>query len=220
MRTTRMAGAGLLAGGLASAALLLAPDHLGALHPGAMIPGHEGLACTSCHEPAPGTMRQQLQAKLRHWIGWRMSTAAFGFEAPDSGDCLACHARPDDRHPVHRFMEPRFARARREVGAQACQGCHREHRGARVTAGGRFCVACHDDLTLKNDPSDVPHAALVAEARWDTCLGCHDFHGNHARQVQTRLDDAHTLSAVEAYLARGGDPYGATKTHAARSSRP
>jgi hypothetical protein len=35
--------------------------------------GHETLACADCHTKAPGTARQQLQAKLQYWLGNRAS---------------------------------------------------------------------------------------------------------------------------------------------------
>ena len=37
--------------------------------PGKMNTGHERLACDSCHRPAPGTVRQQLQANARYLLG-------------------------------------------------------------------------------------------------------------------------------------------------------
>jgi hypothetical protein len=217
---SRMAAAGLLLGAVLAVAVLISPTHLGLLNPGPMMPGHEELACAACHEPAPGTTRQQLQAKVRHLIGWRTSPAAFGFSAPSGTDCLACHARPDDRHPIHRFMEPRFASARETLGAHSCIGCHREHRGARISAGERFCASCHEDLKVAADPLDVSHATLVSDERWETCLGCHDFHGNHARTVQRLLADAHSAETIRDYLARGRDPYASSKIHPARSARP
>jgi hypothetical protein len=39
-------------------------------------------------------------------------------------------------------------------------------------------------------------------------LGCHDFHGNHKRVAQTRLEDAHAISAIVDYLNGGPSPYG------------
>ena len=216
----RMVAAGALLGCLLSGALALSPVHLGLLNPGPMTPGHGDLSCTSCHEPAQGSLRQQLQAKVRHWVGLRKAPAQFGYTAPDSSDCAACHARSDDAHAIHRFAEPRFVDALKTVGASSCLGCHREHSGRRVSSDGRFCAACHADLALKADPLDESHRTLIAEQRWTTCLGCHDYHGNHMRRAQGRLADALSASAIEAYLAQGRDPYASAKIHPARRIRP
>ena len=42
----------------------------------------------------------------------------------------------------------------------------------------------------------------------DTCLGCHDYHGNHKRPTQTKLGDAYATKAILDYLAGGTSPYG------------
>jgi hypothetical protein len=89
-----------------------------------------------------------------------------------------------------------------------------------VSSDGRFCAACHADLTMKADPLDESHRVLVAEQRWATCLGCHDYHGNHARRAQRRLEDMLPIDAVAAYLAQGRDPYADRKIHSARGTRP
>jgi hypothetical protein len=73
---------------------------------------------------------------------------------------------------------------------------------------------------MKADPLDESHRMLVAEQRWATCLGCHDYHGNHARRAQRRLRDMLPVDAVAAYLAQGRDPYADTKIHSARRTRP
>jgi hypothetical protein len=170
--------------------------------------GHAELACTDCHKEAPGTVRQQLQAKVQFWLGLRSSDAAFGHSRVDNAQCTDCHAREQDSHPVHRFLEPRFAQARAELGAESCVSCHREHKGVRVTMAPTACATCHQNLDLKREPLDVPHRELVARKEWNTCLGCHDFHGNHKRVTQTRFDDAYATSAIIDYLAGGPSPYG------------
>ena len=40
--------------------------------------GHAELACAECHKAAPGTVRQQLQAKVQYWLGQRSTDAAWG----------------------------------------------------------------------------------------------------------------------------------------------
>ena len=170
--------------------------------------GHAALECTDCHKEAPGTTRQQLQAKVQFWLGGRANDAALGHERVGNAQCADCHAREQESHPVHRFLEPRFAEARAELGAESCVSCHREHSGVRVTMPATACATCHGDLDLKREPLDVSHRELVARKDWDTCLGCHDFHGNHKRAAQTRLDAAFPPSAIRDYLAGGSSPYG------------
>lgn len=170
--------------------------------------GHAALACTDCHREAPGTTRQQLQAKVQFWLGGRERDAAFGHERVGNEQCATCHAREQDSHPVHRFLEPRFAEARAKLGAESCASCHREHTGVRVTMPATACASCHQDLDLKREPLDIPHRQLVARQEWQTCLGCHDFHGNHKRVTQTRVDDAYPPSTVRDYLAGGPSPFG------------
>lgn len=217
---TRIISISLLLGVAAAILVAVTPFHAHTLNPGPMTIGHEKVDCTSCHIPSPGTARQQVQAKLAHWMRFRKTPASFGFLSPVSASCTNCHARPDDAHPLHRFNEPRFADAVREVGANTCLGCHREHTGTRVSSGGEFCSVCHDDFVLRNDPLDVSHRILVAEERWSSCLGCHDYHGNHAREVQTRIADTYATNIIRSYLAAGPSPYGADKRHSARSQGP
>lgn len=182
--------------------------------------GHESVACDGCHMSAPGTLRQQVQAKVHFWVGLRETGTAFGHKPVDNRDCLACHARASDNHPVDRFTEERFAPARRALAAHSCSGCHTEHAGRRVTMPTTGCQHCHDELALKNDPLDVPHSRLVADKNWQSCLGCHDFHGNFVRQTQKRLTDAYSTEAVEDYLAGGPSIYGSQRRYQARTQRP
>lgn len=207
---------GAVAGTLALVALLL-PVREAWLARGPMNSGHETLACDFCHQPAPGTLRQQLQANLRHLAGWRRTSADFGREDVTNETCLACHERPDDRHPVYRFLEPRFAKVRAALAPQRCESCHREHRGVRITlAETGYCTNCHEDTRLRRDPVDVSHEQLIAADRWVTCLGCHDFHGNHVMQTATLLADARTPARVRAYFDGGASPYGTERRHPAR----
>jgi len=207
---------GLTLGAVAALAVLLTPLHFHFLNPGPMTPGHDAVSCVSCHPASPGTTRQQIQANLHYLLGLRKTSVAFAFQAPTVAVCQGCHSQPDDTHPLHRVSEPRFADALKSVAANTCLGCHQEHRGKRVSSGGEFCSACHDDLNLRNDPLDVSHRTLVAQQQWSTCLGCHDYHGNHARQVQKKLADAYDVEAIQSYLADGPDPYARAKRHPAR----
>lgn len=188
---------------------------------GPMIPGHETLSCQSCHLSAPGTTRQQIQANVRYRLGLRTTAAAFQHLPVTNETCLACHIRPRDNHPVHRFTEPRFAEARAAIQPQFCSACHGEHQGVRVTSEATFCVHCHADLTLKHDPLvDTSHAALIAAEQWDSCLTCHDFHGNHAMTPKVRQSEQLPITAVLAYFKDAPSPYSAQKFYQATEERP
>src|SRR5262245_32315196 len=193
---------------LAAAAAVLAPQAARFYAKGPANTGHETLACADCHQEAPGTARQQLQAKMQFRLGARATDAAFGTRRVGNEQCIACHERDQDSHPVHRFLEPRFAEARATLGVQSCTSCHREHQGVRVTMVPTACATCHQELDLKREPLDVPHRELVARKAWTSCLGCHDFHGNHRRTIPTRVDDAVSVSAIIDYLNGGPSPYG------------
>ena len=80
----------------------------------------------------------------------------------------------------------------------------------------RYCSNCHEDTRLKNDPVDIPHATLIDTERWDTCLGCHDFHGNHEMEVARRVHDAIPVERIELYFQGESSPYGAEKHYASR----
>jgi hypothetical protein len=172
-----------------------------------MNSGHEQTACEDCHRDAPGTLRQQLQANARYLLGRREAPVEFGKLPVGNQDCLACHERPFDRHPVFRFNEPRFSEARKALSPQLCASCHREHSGQRVTAQAGYCAECHADIDLSEDPVRPTHAQLSADGLWATCLGCHDFHGNHSFDPPTEFDARIDAREIEAYLKGGPSPY-------------
>lgn len=214
---------GLLAGCLAGMAVLIALtrpalDRWHALGP--MTQGHESLRCETCHKPAPGTARQQLQALVRHGLGWRGTPADFGSRDVGNEICLECHDRPNDRHPVFRFSEPRFAKARASLAPQFCVSCHLEHRGRRVTLETTaYCEVCHRETRLNKDPLDIPHRDLIAEKRWSTCLGCHDFHGNHVMKTPLRVVELIAEDKIKAYFAGGLSPYSERKKYPAKKEK-
>lgn len=197
-----------VAGGLAVTVVLLLPGREALHAKGAMNTGHQDLACDSCHRPAPGSLRQQLQANARWSLGLRAEPADFGRSDVGNAACLRCHERPNDRHPVFRFVEPRFAEARRAIAPQFCVSCHREHSGRRITAEQGYCVNCHSDLDLEDEPVvDVSHAELAERGDWSSCLGCHDFHGNHEMETPTRRSAAMPPARLADYFAGGPTPY-------------
>jgi hypothetical protein len=194
---------------LSALAVLVLPQFERLYAKGPPNTGHETLACADCHTTAPGTARQQLQAKLQYWLGNRTTDASFGHATVGNAQCTACHLRDADSHPVHRFLEPRFAEARAALGAHLCVSCHREHNGVRVTMIPTACSNCHQDLDIRNEPIiDVSHRELVKQHAWSSCLGCHDFHGNHRRVAQKEFKEAYSESTTMEYLA--GGPSGPT----------
>lgn len=181
-------------------------------------PGHEDLACTDCHAPAEGTLRQQLQANIRDFVGLREGTVTFGFEDVTNENCQACHDRPNDRHPTFRFLESRFVDARAAIAPQVCESCHLEHQGERVTIGGTYCVYCHTDLDLRDDPIEIPHAELVANEDWESCLQCHDYHGNHIMETPKMEEDMISQQVIEQYFKDGPSPYSDRRLYDAKET--
>jgi hypothetical protein len=205
--------------GLGCVVLLLSPEYERWRSPGPANAGHEALACSDCHRAAKGTMRQQLQANVRYLIGLRDRPVDFGLIAVDSPDCMDCHPRPTDRHPIYRFFEPRFADAREAIQPQRCISCHREHTGRRVTQPNGFCKNCHGGLSIPADPAEPTHEGIVKAEAWNTCLRCHDFHGNHEDETPEHLADGVTDGEIERYLEGGASPYSKKKRYPAREER-
>ena len=186
---------------------------------GPMNTGHESLVCNECHTPARGTPGQQIQTNINYLFGKRKSPVTFGLENVDNEKCLACHERPNDRHPVHRFEEPRFADARKNIMPTQCASCHNEHHGVRITIqNSGFCINCHKDTKLNNDPLDVPHHELIAQNMWTTCLQCHDFHGNHIYNVAERMLDTIPIQVIRNYFNGGDSPYTKNKKYEPKRS--
>lgn len=187
--------------------------------PGDFNTGHEKLICIECHESADGSIRQQIQANISYLLGNRTELAAFNFQVPDNKDCIACHERDDDKHPVYRFNEPRFLEARKAIQPQFCVSCHKEHTGVRVTSSPENCRYCHEEIEVKNDPLDISHADLIKLKEWDTCLLCHDFHGNHVMKTPVKTEDMLDKKLIRIYLEGGEDPYSEKKSAKTKESR-
>ena len=179
--------------------------------PGDFNTGHEDMPCMECHEEAPGSARQQIQANLQYLFGSRNDYVTFNFHTPDNKDCLACHERENDTHNVYRFNEPRFLKVRKIIQPQRCVSCHREHHGVRITADIDYCRHCHEETEIKNDPIEVPHTMLIKAGAWSTCLGCHDFHGNHEMDIPIKMDRLINVEALYTYFKGGPDPYSEKK---------
>ncbi len=171
--------------------------------------GHTKLECNECHSPAPGNFVGQAFNNLTHAVGLADSAPHFIYAPAGNEECLECHERPDDHHPLTEFMEPEFAEARQAMGVQFCVSCHQQHLGIRVSVAPRaVCQYCHDDMALRDDPIDTPHTTLISEQRWETCMGCHDFHGNHEGEVPTMMSEVLPEEQIQQYFDGGESPYG------------
>jgi len=224
----KTASKGYIIGGVVSIFLLILlslSDFHSLRMPNDLHNGHEALTCNECHEKAEGSFRQQIQANLHYLLGQRSTLAAFNFSTPDNKDCLACHEREDDRHPVYRFNEPRFSEVRKKIQPQLCSSCHQQHKSVMFTADSQNCRYCHKDMRLKNDllvmPHTTSHQDLIKHKRWDSCLACHDFHGNHMRKIPITDNAMLDKKALSAYLAGkiNSDPYANKKTAPAKETR-
>jgi Cytochrome c3 len=203
--------------GLLGLTVLLAPANDNFHAHGPMNSGHDTIKCEFCHQDAPGSLRQQIQANLRYAFGQRKRLADFGHQDVGNESCLGCHERPNDRHPVYRFLEPRFLKAREALRPQFCVSCHTEHKGQRVTrAEIGYCVNCHKKTKVRKDPLDVPHDRLIALKRWESCLGCHDFHGNHIMKTKKTVEQIIPAEKIRAYFQGGKSPYGDDRHYKAK----
>jgi hypothetical protein len=218
----RKSRVGYAAGAVCSAAfisMLLSPSHQRLRSPGPANAGHAELACGECHREAKGTIRQQLQANARWVIGLRDQPADFGLMPVSSNDCIACHERPTDRHPIYRFLEPRFAGVREAIAPHRCDSCHREHSGRRVTIANGFCRHCHGGMKVDGDRTEPSHEAMAAQAEWSACLRCHDFHGNHEEEPPASLARSIGERELERYLDGGSSPWTSQKRYMAEKTR-
>lgn len=175
---------------------------------GPMNTGHEGFSCNTCHADAKGNWIQQIQSNTEQALGMREKMVAFGSLPADTKKCLACHERDNDRHPTYRFLEPKHQKAIKKIDATNCATCHTEHNGIRITlANGNYCMNCHTNTKVKNDPVDTPHSELFKKGMWSTCLQCHDFHGNHQAPAVTLMKDTIPMATIKDYFMGGKDPY-------------
>lgn len=187
---------------------------------GPMNTGHEGFSCNTCHADAKGNWIQQIQSNSEYSLGMRKKMVDFGSLPADTKKCLACHERDNDRHPTHRFLEPKHQKAIKKIDATNCNTCHTEHNGIRTTlANGNYCMNCHSKTKVKNDPVDIPHAELFKKGMWSTCLQCHDFHGNHQAPAASLMKDTIPMATIKSYFAGGSDPYKGAKKFKALSEQ-
>ncbi|MHC4935855.1 MAG: hypothetical protein ACYTGJ_06525 [Planctomycetota bacterium] len=168
--------------------------------PGGQGDMHDNRECGLCHEPAPGTLRQQVQANIQYWLGNRDTPAAIGTIPVTDTACLDCHRMPWDEHPINDFLDPSYAEERELFGPHTCAGCHDHHSGVNLTISGDYCRHCHEEIDEPDPPTRPTHQRLVADGRWETCLQCHDFHGSHLHDAPLDLTDAASVERVLRYL--------------------
>jgi hypothetical protein len=185
---------------------------------GPLNTGHEKLKCEFCHQPAMGTLRQQLHANTIYFLGIRKTPVEIGFRSVTNSVCLKCHARATDNHPIYRFTEPKYQKVRQMIHPQICVSCHREHADARVTVNETFCKHCHEKIKIKNDPVKETHIDLAKQNRWETCLGCHDFHGNHKMKIATKFTDAYPVNTIKKYFKGTVSLYSKDKKYVAKET--
>jgi len=187
---------------------------------GPLNPGHEDLACKECHIPADGTIRQQLQANTRFYSGQRHTENDFVFTKISNKHCIACHDKKgDDQHPTYRFNEPRFKKARELIHPELCISCHQEHSGKRVSHfKATDCKHCHKEMHIEDDSITVPHDELIKREDWETCMGCHDFHGNHKMELETTVGRSIKTAKIQTYFNTAPTPYSGEIIHKAKES--
>lgn len=186
---------------------------------GPMNTGHELLTCEECHTVATGTLRQQLQMNSQYILGLVDESTSVGFNTVANEACIACHDRPDDDHAVYQFKEPKYSAVRRKVSPHLCNACHREHQGHRVSVEIQFCRVCHDSLTINNDSVSISHADLIKSNDWDSCMGCHDYHGNHVMKMKTDVGSIIPKIKINRYFKGGDSPYSNRKRYKAKTRR-
>jgi len=180
--------------------------------------GHENLKCEDCHFEAEGNLRQQVQHNVKTFlkVHEHKTYIDVGHKRVDNTACLSCHQRPNDRHPVSRFKEIRFAEQRKELGIHECRACHSEHTGTSMSIlPSNYCQSCHENTEVKDDPLDIKHQDLFRDGKWNTCLQCHDFHGNHIYKVPQYMKDTIPLLDVQNYLKGEKVIYSTRKHHKA-----
>lgn len=175
--------------------------------------GHEKLKCEHCHKEDIGSIRQRLQANIQYLLGGREQAVSFGLKPVSNNECIYCHERPNDRHPVYRFFEPKYQKIQKQIQPQFCVSCHREHTGKRVTSDMVFCKNCHKNLKLKNDPITKTHQEIVENKDWSSCLGCHDYHGNHRMKINTDYQKRIHKETIAQYFNVFASPYSKEKLY-------
>ena len=64
---------------------------------------------------------------------------------------------------------------------------------------------------------DISHKDLISQESWNTCIQCHDFHGNHKYALPEKMSDTIPMQTIQNYFDGGEDPYGKVKKYIALS---
>lgn len=186
---------------------------------GPMNTGHSDLSCIECHKNEEGNVRQQLQSKAASLFHQSGNSLNFINKSIENKTCTECHSRQDDVHPVHRFNEPKFDQAKQLIQPNKCTSCHMEHYGTRVTKlEPDYCMHCHGELKIKNDPISPTHEKIISNRSWESCLQCHDYHGNHIRKTPESFADTISKADLKLYFDGGRDPYSIDKREQAKTA--
>ena len=196
-----------------SVAAMTSPSTEQFLSPGGDNEMHEGMACDQCHETAEGTIRQQVQANVYHWLGSRQHGADFLTQPVESADCEACHPMKENFHPQQKLRKSKYYELDTMLGIRECSGCHDHHSSSVMQHAMTLCMHCHEVWGKKPDTTTPTHVELIAQGRWETCLQCHEFHGGHQREKIFLLEDAHKVDTIQNSLhGKSADPYGDLRT--------
>jgi len=156
--------------------------------PGALSPGHAGLAtdCFACHAPWHGATSQRcIACHPLPDIGWRTTKGAVlaksGIRTAfhqqlTQQDCMACHS--DHASPkLTQIIRKPFAHSMLRIEVQQrCESCHAKSvdpMHPQLTVG---CAKCHSTQGWK--PTTFDHAKrFVLDRDHDTqCVTCHASH--------------------------------------------
>ena len=185
---------------------------------GPATPGHESLACIDCHQAAVGTIGKQLLVNGHYLLNDRSRPVDFLHRPVTTGVCVSCHDMGNTLHAPVMFLEPRYQQVRDILGPDKCSSCHREHDAIRVSLNNlTFCRTCHETVVINNDPLDVSHEELASTGKWESCMGCHDYHGNHRFRSQTLMSERFLPAEIRAYFGTGPTPYGAKSKRAKKN---
>ena len=70
-------------------------------------------------------------------------------------------------------------------------------------------------MSIENDPLEISHKELVVSKQWESCLQCHDYHGNHVRTTPHELKDTISRNSILEYFDGGKDPFSNKKKYKA-----
>ena len=78
-----------------------------------------------------------------------------------------------------------------------------------------YCRSCHENTEIKDDRWILSIRIYSEMENGNTCLQCHDFHGNHIYEVPQKMKDTIPLLEVQNYLKGEKVIYSTRKHHKA-----